>query len=87
MSLVTGDVVQITETINDEATLEQRTAELKATAAAALGRHPAEAAVLAVTCDGCGDVTRIDYHAPELPPGWVTGEYGEFCPHCKWQAG
>jgi hypothetical protein len=84
MSLATGDVVQITETIDDDATIAERVAGLKASAAAALGRDPAEMAVLAVTCDSCCDTTRIDYHAPELPAGWVSNQDGEFCPRCKW---
>lgn len=36
--------------------------------------------LLAVACDGCGLLVRVE--RPELPVGWVTNERGEFCPAC-----
>jgi hypothetical protein len=86
MSLATGASVWVTEAIDDDATVEERVAGLRAAVAAALGRDPA-GAVLAVACDGCGDTTIIDYNAPKLPPGWDSNADGEFCPACRQQAG
>jgi hypothetical protein len=86
-SLVTGVTVSFTEMIDDEATLEQRVAGLKASAAAAIGRDPAEMAFLAAWCDSCGTMARVDYADPALPPGWESNADGELCPACKPTAG
>jgi hypothetical protein len=85
ISLVTGQAVVITETVDGDATVAERVAQLKVKAAAALGRDPAEVATIAVCCDGCPEVTRIDYDADELPPGWTANATGEFCPACAWR--
>jgi len=82
ISLVTGETVAITE--DADGTVAERVADLKVKAAVALGRDPGEVAEVAVCCDGCPEVTRIDYNATELPPGWTANESGEFCPACQW---
>jgi hypothetical protein len=85
MSWATGQVVQFTVPFDETATVAERIAGIKEKAAEALGRDPADMTGLAVSCDGCATVVRLDDNTPEikLPRGWVSNATGEFCPGCK----
>lgn len=86
MSWATGQVVQFTVPFDETATITERIAGIKKKAAEALGRDITDMNGLAVSCDGCATVVRLNDQAPDLPRGWDSNATGEFCPDCRSRA-
>lgn len=73
-----GDAVVTTEILPD-ASFEQRCRELRGTVP---DIGPVQARVLSVSCNRCGARAELNLDRPQLPPGWITNDEGEFCPSC-----
>jgi ribosomal protein S27E len=72
------------ETIDDDADFAQRARELRDTLP---DIGPVEARFLGVRCNGCDDTAPLDFDDPQLPPGWVACDAGDFCPGCRGSLG
>lgn len=78
VDLMTGEVTMSVESLPDDATVAGRFAELKAGQPAPSGAQKHAG----MRCDRCGREVRVDFENPQLPPGWVADERGDFCPAC-----
>jgi hypothetical protein len=76
----TGDATLTTEVLED-ASFEQRIAELQASVPAGFG--PDAVRILTTLCDGCGATAELDPGNPRYPEGWADREDGDFCPRCQ----